>query len=311
MPCVMFTDPQLMHKKLYILGAISFLLLGAMLIVDITMLTWYQSFYQSIQNKNQSQFFDNIIKFLFISGCSALATSALNYILELLDLEIKLMLSSIAINKLSENKRYTASNQRPIDDATLAAERLSSTMPMFIFNLIKILTLIALLVLWSPSTLDINIYGSNFIMPYPLLITSLVFITIQTIIATQYLPLLQRTDKLKRKVENKFRLTLLGLKNSKDIYGGLKTYLNSINTIRKHTAIKSFMLSVAIGLIGTFSYALPFIALFQFYTNDALNFGEIMKLSATFAFFQNACTYVVTNFRELFRGFAAVKRILS
>ena len=298
-----------MHKKIYYWSGISFLILSVMLFIDITLINWYEGFYQSINQKNQPQFIYNIIKFIFISGSSAIALSSLSYILEFLDLELKLMLSKIAVTKLEANNSHLKANQKPIDDATLAAERLSSTLPMFIFNVIKILVLVGLLVLWSPNELYVN--SLAIYIPYPLLLTSLIFISIQTLIAMQYFPLLQRTDQLKRKVENRFRLTLLGITNSKNVSSGLYAYLKAINAIRKHTAFKNFSLSVTLGLIGTLSYVIPYMALFQFYMNDVLDFGELMKLSATFSIFLNSCTYVVNNFRELSRGFAALKRVLN
>ena len=280
-----------------------------MLLIDITLINWYEGFYQSINQKDQPQFIYNIIKFIGISGSSAVALSSLSYILEFLDLELKLMLSKIAVKKLEDNNSHLKANQKPIDDATLAAERLSSTLPMFIFNIIKILVLVGLLVLWSPN--ELHIKSLAIYIPYPLLLTSIIFISIQTFIAMQYFPLLQRTDKLKRKVENRFRLTLLGITNAKNISSGLSAYLKVINAIRKHTAFKNFSLSVSLGLIGTMSYVFPYMALFQFYMNDVLDFGELMKLSATFSIFLNSCTYVANNFRELSRGFAALKRVLN
>jgi len=298
-----------MDKKIYYWSVISFLILSIILCIDITLINWYESFYQSINQKNQSQFFYSIIKFILISGSNALALSTLSYVLELLDLELKLVLSTFSVKKIGTNKSHHETNQKPIDDATLAAERLSSTLPMFAFNSIKILVLISLIFLWSPDLLYIKSLGIN--IPYPLLITSIIFISIQTVIAKQYFPLLQRTDRLKRKTENKFRLTLLGLTDTQNINNGLKTYLKAINAIRKHTALKNFTLSVTLGLISTFSYVVPYIALFQFYINDALNFGEIMKLSATFSIFINSCTYIMNNSRELFRGFAALSRVLN
>lgn len=280
-----------------------------MLCIDITLINWYESFYQSINQKNQSQFIYNILKFIFISGSSAITLSSLSYILEFLDLELKLILSKIAVKKLEDNNSHIKSNQKPIDDATLAAERLTSTLPMTIFNSIKIVVLIGLLVVWSPNELYIN--SLAIYIPYPLLLSSIIFISIQTFIAMQYFPLLQRTDQLKRKVENRFRLTLLGITNRNNVSIGLFAYLRAINAIRKHTAFKNFSLSVSLGLIGTMSYVFPYMTLFQFYVNDVLDFGELMKLSATFNIFLNSCTYVANNFKELSKGFAALNRVLN
>ena len=123
--------------------------------------------------------------------------------------------------------------------------------------------------------------------------------------------MLQRTDQLKRKVENRFRLTLLGITNRNNVSIGLFAYLRAINAIRKHTAFKNFSLSVSLGLIGTMSYVFPYMTLFQFYVNDVLDFGELMKLSATFNIFLNSCTYVANNFKELSKGFAALNRVLN
>ena len=219
-------------------------MLSVMLFIDITLINWYEGFYQAINQKDQPKFIYNIIKYIFISGSNAIALSSLSYILEFLDLELKLMLSNIAVTKLEANNSHLKANQKPIDDATLAAERLSSTLPMFIFNVIKILVLVGLLVLWSPNELYVN--SLAIYIPYPLLLTSLIFISIQTLIAMQYFPLLQRTDQLKRKVENRFRLTLLGITNSKNVSSGLYAYLKAINAIRKHTAFKNFSLSVTL-----------------------------------------------------------------
>lgn len=298
-----------MYKKIYFWSAISFIILTVMLFIDITLINWYEGFYQSINKKNQSQFFYSIINFILISGSNAIALSSLTYMLEFLDLELKLILSKIAVKKLQDNSSHIKSNQKPIDDATLAAERLSSTLPMTAFNTIKILVLIGLLVSWSPRELYVD--WLTIYIPYPLLLSSIIFLTVQTLIAIQYFPLLQRTDKLKRKVENRFRLTLLGITDTKNIEGGMNTYLKAINAIRKHTALRNFTLSVSLGLIGTFSYVIPYIALFQFYMNETLDFGAIMKLSATFNIFINSCTYVVNNFRGLSKGFAALKRVLN
>jgi ABC-type uncharacterized transport system fused permease/ATPase subunit len=280
-----------------------------MLLIDITLIKWYESFFESISKKNQNQFFYNSVKFVFLSGSSALSISTLGYILESLDLELKLILSKIAVKKIENNNSQIKSNQKPIDDATLAAERLSSALPMFIFNVIKIIVLISLLVLWSPNNLFVSTLSIS--IPYPLLLTSFSFITIQTVIALKYFPLQRRTDNLKRKVENKFRLTLLGISNSSNIKDGLHSYLKNINAIRKHTAFKNFSLTVTLGLIGTLAYVIPYIVMFTFYLNDELDFGELMKLSATFGIFLNSCTYVVNNFRELSKGFAALNRVLN
>lgn len=298
-----------MSWKIKVLFFSSLIILSLNLWLDFKILDWYSQFYQSIIQKNISEFGFNSLKYVIISIGIAICMSLFSLASEYLDLELKVKFSMMAGNQLNTKGLTQNSNQKLIDDAALAAEKFSILLPMYIFNAMKALATIIAITLWTPSSIkiiyiDIEIY-------YPLLFASLFFLILQIWISGKYYPIVSKTDKLKRRAENIFRVKIINGTDIINIYNALNSYLRIVSLIRLFSAKNNFFLSIIISGLSALSYVIPYCVLFSLFYFDEMSFGELMKISATFGFFQNATSYLLMNSKELSRGIAAYKRVLS
>lgn len=307
----MFTIQKLqlmISRKIKLLFLFGLIILALNLWLDFKILNWYSNFYQSIIQKNITEFGFNALQYIIISSGIAICMSLFSLVSEYLDLELKVKFSMMAGHQLHVAGLTQNSNQKLIDDATLAAEKFSILLPMYIFNSIKALATIIAITYWTPNS--IKIVYINTTIYYPLLFASVFFIIIQTWISRKYYPIVTKTDKLRRRAENTFRMKVINGTSITGITSTLNSYLRAVSLIRIFSAKKNFFLSVLISVLSALSYVIPFCVLFSLYYFNEMSFGDLMRVSATFGFFQNATNYLLMNNKELSRGIAAYKRIL-
>jgi len=286
----------------------SLMVLTISLYFDFELLDWYNNFYQAITKKELEIFGEQIVYFLIISISISICQSGFSFISEYLDLELKIIFTKIAQASYFKHPNQRNANQKFIDDASLAAEKLSSLLPMCIFYSIKAIATFVAIIIWCP--VNVVLIFSDYSFPYPMAFASIIFLGLQIYVSKSYYPFIVRVDRLKRNAENIFRLKILS-SNQMDIISPLIRYLYAVSLIRRFTAARSFLLSTTLGLLNSLSYVVPFVVLFSIFYYDELSFGMLMKISAAFGFFQASVSYLVTNFRELSRGFAAYKRVLG
>lgn len=305
----MIQKPSTKTKILFVL---SIVILAVGVLLDYFMVEWYEKFYKAIQSKNIDEFYHSVLLFILISLGIALCQSLWGYVSEIMDMHLKTRLTSAAA--AFGQKFYGSAvegNQKLIDDASLASEKLSIVLPQTISQIIKATLMILLMIIYAPES--VFIIKADIQIPFPFLISAALFTLIQLWISSKYFPFMIKVDKFKRRAENNFRLKILKLNQLKykTLVKHKKIYIKSIRLIRQYTAIKNFGLSLAIGVVSSLSYILPFFILFNSYFNDQINFGELMKMSAIFAFFQSSTAYIWTNARELSRGIAAYNRVIK
>jgi ABC-type uncharacterized transport system fused permease/ATPase subunit len=297
-----------MKRRVIYLFLMAISVLGVNLALDFALLHWYQEFYEAIQQKSIEKFLSQIFFFLVISGSIAFLTSMFSFVSEYLDLELKYLFTTIGARQSSINSSHQ-NNQKIIDDAALAAEKFSVALPMMIFNTIKAALMFSAIMFWVPTRVEFVFADME--VPYPLAIASIIFVSVQVLISKKYFPLSARVDSIRRKAENALRLKIIASAAPNDLPSRMKRYLETIVLIRRYTASRNFAFSLALGLLSSISYIIPFVMLFSLFFKNEISFGELMKISATFGFFQTSISYVVNHNRELARGVAAYKRIVG
>jgi len=297
-----------MKRKALFFFAISLMVLAISLYFDFELLDWYNNFYQAIIKKDLEIFGKQIIYFLIIGISISICQSGFSFTSEYLDLELKIIFTKISLNNHFIFPTQRNANQKFIDDASLAAEKLSSLLPMCIFYSIKAIATFVAIIIWCPS--KVVLIFSEYSFPYPMAFASIIFLLVQIYVSKSYYPLIRRVDRIKRNAENTFRLKILA-DNRMDLKSPLIRYLYIVSLIRRFTAARSFLLSTTLGLLNSLSYVIPFYVLFSIFYYDELSFGMLMKISATFGLFQASVSYLAFNFRELSKGVAAYKRILD
>ena len=298
-----------MNNKIAKLFLLIFVILSINIWLDFKLLNWYNSFYESIIKKELNEFGINIFSYLLLSISIAACTSFFSLLSEYLDLHLKIKFSNIAAQNLNSKNQSKKTNQKLIDDATLAAEKLSVLLPMFVLNIAKALVTFIAIWFWAPNQIKIVYFDTTIF--YPMSLASVFFALIQIWISSQYYPLVKKADQLKRRAENNFRMKIISQENIFNISNHLARYLNAVSLVRRFYSKKNFILSLSLGGLSTLSYVVPFFVLFSLFYFDEMSFGELMRLSATFGFFQNAIGYLFMNNKELSRGIAAYKRVLS
>ncbi len=303
------TQKSSTKTKLLFLLSIAILAVGVLL--DYFLVEWYEIFYKAIESKDVNAFFNAVSIFVLISLGIAFSQALWGYVSEILDMHLKTQLTSAAA--VFGQKFYgTAAegNQKLIDDAALASEKLSIVLPQMVSQITKATLMVLLMILYAPQ--NVFIIKANILIPFPFLISAALFTVIQLWISSKYLPFMRKVDKFKRRAENNFRLKIFKLNQLqyRSLVKHKKMYIKSIRMIRQYTAIKNLWLCLALGVVSSLSYILPFVVLFSSYFTDQISFGELMKMSAIFAFFQSSTAYIWTNARELSRGIAAYKRVI-
>lgn len=298
-----------MNKKIIIIFLFILIIFSINIWLDFKLLNWYNSFYESVINKKLDDFGINIIIYLIISIGIAACLSIFSLLSEYLDLYLKIKFSNSAEKNYNSKNQSKKTNQKLIDDATLAAEKLSVLLPMFVLNIVKALISFIAIWFWAPS--EIKIVYLDIKVFYPMPLASIFFALIQIWISNKYYPLVKKADQLKRNAENNFRIKILSQENISNISYPLARYLYIISLLRRFYAKKNFILSLSLSSLSALSYVIPFFVLFSLFYFDEMTFGELMRLSATFGFFQNAIGYLFMNNKELSRGVAAYKRVLS
>lgn len=298
-----------MNNKIVKLFFIIFIIFSINIWLDFRLLNWYSSFYDSIIKKELNEFGINIFLFLLISIGIAVCASFFYLASEYLDLYLKIKFVDIAEKNSNSKSQSKKTNQKLIDDATLAAEKLSVLLPMFILNIAKASVTFMAILFWAPNQIKLAYFDIKIF--YPMSLASIFFALIQIWISSKYYPLVKKADQIKRRAENKFRMKIISQGNILNISKPLAQYLDVVSLVRRFYAKKNFIFSLSLGGLSALSYVVPFCVLFSLYYFDEMSFGELMRLSATFGFFQNAIGYLFMNNKELSRGVAAYKRVIS
>lgn len=285
------------------------------LFFDFRLLNWYNDFYTSIQQKSIESFYSQILIFLFITFCQAFLLGTLSFNSDVYEARLKRYFAEkwarLRINDAFVPYEKSKLDQRIIDDSNLAAEKIAIIVPTMIFNAAKALTFLFLLSLY-PSKVSDFFFGFTcpFLDQYALCIFGASYLVLQLFITQRVNGWIFKSERIKRSIESKARYKMLtrGM-NMYSLQFIVFSYVRAVVKIR-FTVGKAHGLNIFfINLISSFSIAVPFLIIFHSYVVDAISFGELMKISATYAGFQSASLYVFNFYKELFRGFAAISRL--
>jgi len=285
------------------------------LFLDFRLLNWYSDFYTSIQQKSIESFYFQILIFLFITFCQAVLLGALSFNSDVYEARLKRYFAErwarLRINDEVVPYEKSKLDQRIIDDSNLAAEKIAIIVPTMTFNAAKALSFLFLLSFY-PSKVSDFFFGFTcpFLDQYALCIFGALYLALQLFITQRVNVWIFKSERIKRSIESRARYKLLSRGIS--MYALQFIVLNYVRAVVKirFTVGKAHGLNIFfINLISSFSIVVPLLIIFHSYVVEAISFGELMKISATYAGFQSASLYVFNFYKDLFRGLAAISRL--
>ena len=285
-----------------------------MLFVDLQLLDWYDDFYSAIKEKSASDFYVQLGVFVGITFSQALLLGVLAFNSDIYEVRLKRFFAErwVDTHKVSFEADYEASklDQRIIDDAALAAEKIAIILPTMIFNLCKGFVFLSLLATY-PSNLSQSIgFTIPFIDQYGLSVFGFLYLMIQFSIIKLASEWVFKSERIKRKIEAKTRYKLLvhGL-SATNLVLLVSRYIRCIVQIRfavgRAHGVNIFLLN----LVSSLAFLVPFAVIFNSYAADLITFGELMKISATYAGFQGSILYIFNFYKEALTGLAAFRRL--
>ena len=292
---------------------VALLLYGVLLTADLVLLDWYQHFYTAITARNANAFLRSIVTYIIIAATQALALGLISYSADMWEAELKAYFSKVWSERLSELSvaeiRAQKADQRLIDDAALAAEKIANVFPSLIFNLLKAIAFVA--ILW---TLDVPIQlvvsESSITVSGILPTISIIFVFIQLGIVHRGRIWVSRSEKLKRGLESRARYAIFSDNgNSNLLKKATSRYISGVIKIRRIVGKAHALTTSSLNLSSMLSFVVPFLVIFQAYSLGLIDFGSLMKISATFAGFLGAVNYIFNFYREGFRGLSAVEKL--
>lgn len=287
---------------------------SCVLFFDLQLVNWYSDFYSAIQDKSVSDFYVQLVVFVGITFFQALLLGVLSFNSEFYEARLKRYFAERWVDNHKEtfNADYETSklDQRVLDDATLAAEKIAVVLPALIFNLCKGIVFLGLLSTY-PSNLSQSIGVTiPFIDQYGLSVFGFLYLLIQFSIIKLANQWIFKSERIKRKIEAKTRYKLLvqGL-SSTNLVLIVSGYIRGIVQIRfavgRAHGVNVFLLN----LVSSLAFLVPFAIIFNSYAADLITFGELMKISATYAGFQGSVLYIFNFYKEALIGLAAVSRL--
>jgi hypothetical protein len=290
-------------------------LYSIVLFLDLRLLNWYNDFYTSIQQKSSHGFFLEILTFASITFSQALLLGIISFNSDIYEARLKRFFAErwVSLQGNSNDSPYEKSklDQRIIDDANLAAEKIAVILPAMIFNVAKAFGFLILLSFYPSKITDVLVGVSYPLLDqYALSIFGALYLVLQILILRMASSWIYKSERIKRSIESRARYRMLSRGLSMDSLKHIVSkYIGAIVKIR-FTVGKAHGLNVfTINLLSAASFAVPLIVIFHSYVADVISFGELMKISATYAGFQGAALYVFNFYKDLFRGLAAIDRL--
>lgn len=287
---------------------------GCVLFFDLQLVNWYEDFYSAIQKKSVSDFYVQLSVFVGITFSQALLLGVLSFNADVYEARLKRFFAErwVEAHKATLEANYEMSklDQRIIDDSALAAEKIAIVLPTMIFNLCKGFVFLGLLATY-PSNLSQSIgLTIPFLDRYGLCVFGFLYLMIQFSIIKLANGWIFKSERIKRKIEanTRYKLLIQGLSPT-DLVRLVSRYIKGIVQIRfavgRAHGINVFILN----LISSLAFLVPFALIFNSYAADLITFGELMKISATYAGFQGSILYIFNFYKEALRGLAAVSRL--
>lgn len=303
-------------KRKGIIGplALQLTFFGCVLFLDLQLVNWYDDFYSAIQEKSTNDFYVQLVIFIGITFSQSLLLGVLSFNADVYEARLKRFFAERWVEKhkatLEADYEISKLDQRIIDDAALAAEKIAVVLPTMIFNLFKGFIFLGLLATY-PSNLSQSIGLSvPFLDRYGLCVFGFFYLMIQFSIIKLANQWIFKSERIKRNIEAKTRYGLMvqGLSPA-DLVRLVSRYIKGIVQIRftvgKAHGVNVFLLN----LVSSLAFLVPFAMVFNSYAADLITFGELMKISATYAGFQGSVLYIFNFYKEALRGLAAVSRL--
>lgn len=289
-------------------------LYGIVLYLDLRLLNWYSDFYTAIQHKSAHDFYLQVFAFVAIAVSQAFLLGALSFNSDIYEARLKRFFVERWLSLRGDNNDspYEKSklDQRIIDDANLAAEKIAFILPTMIFNIAKALGFLILLSYYPSKITDVIGLTSPLIDQYALCIFGALYLGLQVLVIRMANSWIFKSERIKRSIESRARYKMLARGLSMD---GLKDiasiYVGAIVKIRFKVGKAHGLNIFIINLISSASFVVPLLIIFHSYVVDVISFGELMKISATYGGFQSASLYVFNFYKDLFRGLAAIDRL--
>ena len=139
---------------------------------------------------------------------------------------------------------------------------------------------------------------------------SIIFVFIQLRIIHKGRIWVGRSEDLKRGLESRARYEILSDNgNSHLLKKATSRYISGVIKIRRIVGKAHALTTSSLNLSSMLSFVIPFLVIFHVFSLGLIDFGSLMKISATFAGFLGAVSYIFNFYREGFRGLSAVERL--
>ena len=296
------------------------LLLGVQVVVyfliilsDVLLVNWYEYMYNSVMKRDTAQFYSALAKLMGIVLMQATLLALAAYVSDLHEAGLKKFFSSewreFGASSDIDGIKSARADQRLIDDASLAAERLAHTIPSIFYNLCKAMTFIVILQSFSIT--------SAFGVGWPLAINPIVVFGV-TYVVLQWLTLkraklwVDRTEYMKRNLEARLRYSILSSgRRNMGMTAKIDQYIYGVNRIRFYVTRAHSLNVFSIHWFSLCSMIIPVSLSYGLLVDGSITFGEFMKIGASYASFQNSFTAIFTSYREVFQGASALRRLMT
>jgi ABC-type uncharacterized transport system fused permease/ATPase subunit len=285
-----------------------------LLFADLRLIDWYKDFYQAIQVKSITTFYFQIYVFLLIVLIQSLMLGFISYNADLYEASLKKFFVEkwVGNNNILLPHTLTKLDQRIIDDASFASERIASIFPTLIFNIFKCLIFLFLLSQYKTNFGDLLGISDFWNGSYGLCFFGVLYIAIQLLVVSNANSWVNKSENIKRRAESSVRYKLV---SDSHLHGSIIKSINSyvfrIIKIRKIIGRAHGSNVFFINLLSNLTIIVPFLVVFSIYLQGIIDFGDLMKISATYVGFQGSAIYVFNFYKDFFRVLSALNRLNS
>lgn len=301
-------------------------------LVYITVLInrWYNSFYNSLQQKNYEEFKSLLLHFLLLAFIYIAGAVYRLYLQQMLDIKWRRWLThKILHDWLTDNRYYLIGikgfgsdnpDQRIAEDIKILT---GATLSLSLGFISSVTTLISFfLILWNLSgSLDLKQYGIDLVVPGYMVWAAFLYAGFGSVLTHLIGRALIKLQFLQQKFEANFRFALVRLRESAEAVALLKgeeqeerglqesfkhIWSNWWSIMRYQKRLTWF--TAAYSQLAT---VFPLIVSAPRYFSGAIELGGLMQISSAFGRVQDALSWFIESYRPLTEWKASVDRLIG
>lgn len=308
-----------------LLGAIALTFTGVGL--EVLFNEWNRRFYDSIQNKNEAVFWQEIITFSWLAALFILNAVARSIVSPYLRLRWRRWLTGYYVSHWLQGRGYYRIElQRTVDNVD---QRISEdleylglyTMQLFLGLLTAVGTLVSFIfILWTLSgPINLGFIGLDVTIPGYMAVAALAYAIVGSVLANYVGRRLIPLNFMKQRYEANFRFSLVRVRENAEGIALYRGELDEANTLKARFAdvfsngwrvlITQVQLAFYQSGYAQMAIIFPYVVTAPRFFAGAITFGVMMQTASAFGQVQSALSFFVDNYTTLAELRAVMDRL--